>query len=233
MALDVYVGGFARFYAREWENVVQAWARETGTHYQQIAPGGLAPPPKWDEVAEAVNHWRSAINQGLGANLSEPLDWDESRNAPYFTDRPGYEGYGALLVWAAHTEMGTPPPKDYSGEWYSDDAFKHCLQPTQGQRYRPITCGSVWLPGTFVFSFDFQDLTGEKSHICANASLENALNELNAATFKMSPDDLDAARKANYGENPTLADLARFGLACLHGLAVKSVEHHLPIQLST
>lgn len=233
MALDIYVGGFARFYTREWENVVQAWARQTGQHYQQIAPGGMPDPPKWDDVANAVTHWRTAINTGLGSNLSEPLDWDESRNAPYFTDRPGYEGYGALVVWAAHAEVGTPPPKEYSGEWYSDEAYKQCVEPKDGQKYRSITCGSVWLPGTFVFSFDFQDLTGSKSHICSNLSLEKCLSELNAATFKMSQGDLDAAQKANFSEKPTLEELARFGLALLHGLARKSVEHHLPIQMST
>lgn len=233
MALDIYVGGFARFYAREWENVVQAWARQTGKHYQQIAPGGMPDPPKWDEVADAVKHWRTAINNGLGAHLLAPLDWDESHSSPYFTDRPGYDGYGALVVWAAHTELGTTPPEAYNGEWYNDDAFKQCAQPKQGQRYRPITCASLWLPGKFEFSFDFDDLTGTKVHISSNASLENALSELNSKTFKMSQEDFGVARKGGFGEKPTLEQLAQFGLALLHALAVKSVECHLPILLST
>ncbi len=233
MALDIYVGGFARFYAREWENVAQAWARENGQHYQIIAPGGLPPPAKWDDAAEAVKHWRTAINNGLGVHLSQPLDWDESCNASYFTDRPGYDGYGALAVWAAHAELGSTPPDAYSGEWYKDEAFKECTHPKQGQRYRPIICASLWLPGTFEFSFDFEDLTGTKAHISSNASLENALSELNAKTFKMSQEDLDVARNGGFGEKPTLEQLARFGLALLHALAVKSVEHRLPILLST
>jgi hypothetical protein len=36
MAFDICVGGFARFFAREWENVAQKWARETGTHYHRL-----------------------------------------------------------------------------------------------------------------------------------------------------------------------------------------------------
>ena len=200
MALDIYVGGFARFYAREWENVVQAGARQSGQHYQMISPGGPIQPANWDKVADAVNHWRTAINNGLGANLSQPLDWDESRAAPYFTDRPGYDGYGALVVWAAHTELGTTPPEAYSGEWFKDDAFKECTHPKQGQRYRPIICASLWLPGAFEFSFDFEDLTGTKAHICSNASLENALGELNAKTFKMSQEDFDVARKGGFAK---------------------------------
>ena len=44
-------------------------------------------------------------------------------DAPYFTDRPGYDAYGALLVWASHAELGTTSPEFYSGEWYSDEAY--------------------------------------------------------------------------------------------------------------
>lgn len=66
MSFDVYVGGFARFFAREWEYVAQKWARETGTHYQMIGPDGPPQAANWDKVAEAVMHWKAAINKGLG-----------------------------------------------------------------------------------------------------------------------------------------------------------------------
>ena len=89
-------------------------------------------------MSDAVTHWRAAINNGLGDNIETPIDWDESRDAPYFTDRPGYDAYGALLVWAAHAERGTTPPEAYNGEWYADEAFIACSEPKQGQKYRPI-----------------------------------------------------------------------------------------------
>src|SRR5262245_6788468 len=178
MALDIYVGGFARFFAREWENVTQKWARETGTEYRLIGPNGPPKAADWDEVVGAVTHWKAAINTGLGNNLCSPLDWDESRHAASFTDRPGYDGYGALLVSAAHAERGTSPPLQYSGEWYSDDAFVECSKPKQGQKFRPLICGSLWLPGKFAFSFDFESLTGEKVHICSNIDLQRCLQDL-------------------------------------------------------
>ena len=233
MAIDIYVGGFVRYFTREWENVAQKWARESGTHYQIIGPNGPPQPANRDEVADAVKHWKAAINNGLGSNLSKPIDWDESSEAPYFTDRPGYEGYGALLVWAAHAECGTRPPDSYNGEWFSDEAFLECAQPKRGQKYRPIICGSLWLPGEFEFSFDFEDLTGESVHICASTSLERSLRELNQHTFGMSSTDCADALRAEFGESPTLESLARFGLALFHNLAEKSVQHHLPIMLST
>ncbi|WP_442511090.1 hypothetical protein SH528x_002755 [Novipirellula sp. SH528] len=233
MAFDIYVGGFSRYFSREWENVVQKYARESGTHYQMIGPDGPPQAANWDEVAEAVTHWKAAINNGLGSSISEAIDWDESPNAPYFTDRPGYEGYGALLVWAAHAERGTQPPTSYDGEWFSDEAFLECSVPKKGQKYRPIICASTWLPGEFEFSFDFQDLTGEKTHVCANTSLQRSLRDLNENTFGMSPSDLADVLTADLGEHASLESLARFGLALFDNLAAKSVQHRLPIMLST
>lgn len=232
MAFDVYVGGFSRFYAREWENVGQKWARETGAHYQMIGPDGPPQAANWDEVTEAVTNWKGAINQGLADNLPQPLDWDESSDAPYFTDRPGYDGYGALVVWAAHAEHGSTPPESYDGEWFSDEAYIECSEPKQGQKYRPIICGTLWLPGEFGFSFDFEDLTGEAVHICANTSLQQSLRDLNKNTFGMNDDELSKALKADLDDEPSLETLARFGLALFQNLADQSVQHHLPIMLS-
>jgi len=232
MAFDLYVGGFARFFAHEWENVAQKWARETGTHYQMIGPDGPPQAADWNEVAELVTHWKTAINMGLGENLSQPLDWDESSSAPYFTDRPGYDGYGALLVWAAHAERGTKPPESYDGEWYADEAFLECSEVKEGQKYRPIISASLWLPGEFPFSFDFQDLTGEDVHICSNQSLQKSLRELNASTFGMSSDDLTTALQGDVGDNPSLESIARTSLALFQRLADESVRHHLPIMFS-
>ncbi|MBI1375626.1 MAG: hypothetical protein GC159_23190 [Phycisphaera sp.] len=232
MALDIYVGGFARYYALEWENVAQKWAKESGTSYRMIAPGGAPQPADWDEVADAVAHWRAAINQGLGDNIDQPIDWDESHDAPYFTDRPGYDGYGALVVWAAHAERGSTPPDSYD-VWYEDEAFIECCEPKEGQKYRAIICGSLWLPGSFEFSFALQDLVGQDVHICSNRSLKQALESLNTNTFDLSAEQRQEALKADFGEEPSLETLARFGLALFHDLATQSVTHHLPIIMST
>lgn len=231
MALDVYVGGFARYYAHQWENVAQKWARETGQEYHMVGPHGPPQPADWNEVAEMVTHWRAAMNEALVEHLSQPLDWDETRSAPYFTDRPGYDGYGALLVWAAHAERGTTPPDDYSGEWYSDEAFIECSEPKAGQRYGAILSASLWLPGNFEFSFGFQNLVGEQAHICSNVGLQRALLDLNEKTFGMSQGDLEAGQQGDLDDNPSLSALARSGLSLFHSLARKSVEHHLPIML--
>jgi hypothetical protein len=232
MALDIYVGGFARYFARDWENIAQKMARENGMEYRMIGPGGAPQPIDRKEVEEAVVLWKAVMNNSLGNNISAPLEWDESSAAPYFTDRPGYDGYGALLVWAAHAELGTTPPETYDGEWHSDKTFLECSKPKKGQKYRPILCGSLWLPGEFEFSFNGQDLAGQDSHICSNGSLVRSLRDLNTNTFGMSDDGLQGALRADFGDAPSLSTLAKFGLALFQDLALKSVEYRLPIIVS-
>ncbi len=70
MAFDVYVGGFSRYYAREWENAGQKSARENGAEYRMIGPDGPPQGADWQEVSEAVTHWLAAINNGLGDVLA-------------------------------------------------------------------------------------------------------------------------------------------------------------------
>jgi uncharacterized protein YozE (UPF0346 family) len=231
MALDVYVGGFARYYSREWENVVQKWSRESGQEYKLISPGGSQELPDWDEVAEATELWRESINKGLGQNLSAPILWSESRQTPYFTDRPGYEGYGALVLLAAYAELGMAPPEKYKEKWFDDKVYQEASIPKQGQKYRAIVSGSLWLPGDFMFSFNLEDLTGEKAHICSNSALHEALVELNKSSLKIDEKRIQDVLKAGFDGNPSLLEFATFGFAVIWELCNRSLENNLPIIL--
>ncbi|MDZ4819581.1 MAG: hypothetical protein SGJ20_11465 [Planctomycetota bacterium] len=232
MALDVYVGGFSRYYSFQWENVAQRFSRESGMEYRMVGPGGPPQPADWNEVAKSVSQWKAAINEGLADNIAVPLEWDETKTAPYFTDRPGYDPYGALKVWTAHAERGTSPPELYSGEWYTDEAYIECSKPKHDQKYRAILCGSLWLPGDFEFSFDFENLAGEKAHICSNNSLLQSLELLRQDSFNLTDAELEAAVKNDSGDAPSVRSLAQFALWIFLELTKKSVTHHLPIVLN-
>ena len=103
--LDVYVGSLARYYAGEWENVAEKAARERGVQYQIGRPGGSTDRLKDPQrIPPAVLAWRSALSDSLGSKLALPLDWDEALEVPYFTGRPGWDGFGSLVLWAAYAE---------------------------------------------------------------------------------------------------------------------------------
>ena len=52
-------------------------------------------------IRSAVLCWRDGLSRWLGDRLPAPLDWDESAPAPCFTDKPGWDGYGGVLLLGA------------------------------------------------------------------------------------------------------------------------------------
>jgi hypothetical protein len=230
MALDVYVGGFSRYYAGQWDPPDQRpLDAPQGGGQGVLGPSKPSDPVEWDEVSEAVDRWCEALNSGLGDNLDVPLAWDESSDTPYFTDRLGYEGYGALMVWAAYAEAGSTPPKQLAPDWYEDEVFVKYSKPANSDTYRAITATGLWLPGSFQFSFDFPFLTGDDVHITSNLALQEALEMLNSESLKLQPVELDEVLQEGYHQGAPLRDLATFGLSVFRSLCSKSEEHGLPI----
>jgi hypothetical protein len=231
MAFDVYAGGFARFYAREWENVAQKHARETGMEYQIIHAGGDSGPAKWEEVQEAVAHWRAALMNGLRENAPADLDWNEGRDAPYFTDRPGWDGYSALVLMAACVACKEPFPKKIPKDALASDILARTLSPNFHGGFRSITQVQLWLPGLFEFSFDFVDLCNQKTHVGSVQCLNTDLREL-VSNQGLSEQQLATSLREAYEDGADFRKIAHFGLAVFSRLADEPLKHRLPIILS-
>lgn len=231
MAFDIYAGGFARFYAREWENVVQAHARETGMHYQMIYPGDDPGPADWDEVAEAVQRWRQAIIAGLGEHAPVNLDWSEDRSGPYFTDRPGWEGYSGLVVMAACTALGEPLPDRLDEDALVSEVVQRTYDPELRGAFRSITRTQLWLPGTFEFSFDFVNLCDEQIHIASLQLLNKNLAELKERQ-QIDEGEAEAVLREGCGEDADVRTMGVFGYAVFAKVARQALENRLPMILS-
>jgi hypothetical protein len=97
MALDVYVGSLTRYYTGDWENVADRTARARGS------PQPTGRQRDVETVRPAVLAWRDTLATSLGSNvvMGLGLDWDEASEAPHFTGRPGWDGFGSLVLWAA------------------------------------------------------------------------------------------------------------------------------------
>src|SRR5919109_5529610 len=99
MGLDVYVGSLCRYYAGDWETIVQQFGREQGFDVRVERwnePEDRITDP--EEIRTIVDGWRSALGKALGKDLS----WNESADAPYYTDKPAWDGYGSLQALAAY-----------------------------------------------------------------------------------------------------------------------------------
>jgi hypothetical protein len=256
MAFDVYVGTMTRFYRREWENVVQKMARQQGTQYRMIFAGGEPdPPPPADEIRQAVAAWCDGLSRGLVAHGQGPLTWNEGDEQPYFTGRPAWEGYSALLVWSAHDEHpDLPVPTTVPHSWADDPAFERSTAKEFRSRYRTILEPQLWLPADVPFLFDFPTLTSEQATRIGStfvlrrelADLANRTGErLRQLKAEPQPEPRPVTKKQGliarfFGRKhtacvppaPSLAETADFSLEIFRDLAAKACEHRLPILLS-
>ncbi|HTK76374.1 MAG TPA: hypothetical protein VL371_14010 [Gemmataceae bacterium] len=253
MAFDVYVGTMTRFYLREWENVAQRMAREQGMHYQMIYAGGEPePPPSADDLRQAVASWCEALSGALQSHGFGPVVWDEDEQKPYFTDRPAWDGYSALLVWAAHAEHpALPIPAEAPQSWAEDPAYQRSTLREFKSRYRTILEPELWLPTEFPFVFEAATLVSEKACIGSVFTLKQQLDDLHQQTgtqlerLRQTPQvDAPGTKKPGFlgglfrrtrprpePDKPGLAEVAESGLAIFRDLSAKACEHRLPMLL--
>src|SRR5579864_1754420 len=117
MGLDVYVGSLSRYYAGEWETIVQQTGRQQGLTVQIVRPqprnflarlkavvGGLHPTGP-EAAQKAVNRWRQTL--GAASGLGERFVWNENTECEYFT--AAYDLLPNAKRAAASTEGTTTP----------------------------------------------------------------------------------------------------------------------------
>lgn len=243
MGLDIYVGSLTRYFARDWKTIIQQ-AAERGQIPQvqvirQNEPKDAVTDP--EQIRPAVLAWRQGLSTGLGQHLRSPLEWDESNASPYFTDKPAWNCYGALLLWAAYSEhqdlkrpMLNPLslPGRRTGDWHSNPAYQRSVAEGFRTRYGQLLHDvEVWLPAEYEFTFKAQWVTGDDRWLGACGRLASELDDLNTRTWKATPAELDACRRDGADFEAPLEVAARFAFALVRGLAEKAVEHRLPMLL--
>ena len=234
MGLDVYVGSLTRYYSRDWEIIAQQLGRQIGmkvvVERHNEAPDAVRDPIV---IREAVLAWRRALSTGLEAELARPLEWDESPESPYFTDKPGWDCYSDLLLWAAyeeHPQFNRPDAKveDFS----TDPAYQASNEESFNSRY-PSLLGNLelWLPCEFSFTFRVEDAGGNKAWMGSSVQLLTELRTLNDRTWKADPATASQWRNTESMHGTPLESGGRFAFSILLSLAEKSVLHRLPMKL--
>jgi hypothetical protein len=232
MALDVYVGSLTRYYAGDWESVGERMARERG---EPVSRPGAPGNPRQDanQIRTRILDWRTALAQSLGDNVSEPLDWDEAPDAPHVAGRPGWDGFGSLVLWAAYTEHPSlRRPPSLPEEWDNDRALLRSNAEGFRSRYSHLVRNvELWLPCPLRFTFEGEDVEGRRIVVGSAQTLSRQLAHLNAATWKV-----DRAEAALWGRRPppqdaALESRARYAFAVMTSLARQAIEHRLPMKL--
>ncbi len=235
MALDVYVGSLTRYYAGDWQSVADnTGPRGRGTRSDPVRASDLRADPGTDgeRIRQAVLAWREGLGRALQPHLAPPLDWPEAEDAPWFTGRPGWDGFGSLVLWAAYAEQpALRRPGALPEEWDDDPALVRSNAPGFRSRYSHLVRNvELWLPLAFDFTFEGEDVDGRRIIVGSATTLARQLGELNAATWKLDAGELVALTR-RLPRDTSLEVCARHALAVMTGLAKQAADHRLPMKL--
>ncbi|MBI3197534.1 MAG: hypothetical protein HYZ40_08490 [Rhodospirillales bacterium] len=221
MALDVYVGSLAHYYAGAGYRIAHADA----------AKDHVKDP---ERIHAAVLAWRTALSGFLGDNIPVPLDWDETPGAPHFTGQPGWDGLAALVLWAAYAEHPSlRRPDTLSDEWENDLALARSNADGFRSRYSHLVRHvELWLPNSFPFTFDGVDVDGHRVVIGSSPTLRRQLADLNGATWKAGDGTVAGWRRKPPSDDASLEARARYGFAAMVEAAQRAVDLRLPMKLT-
>jgi hypothetical protein len=236
MGLDVYVGSLTRYYAHDWETVIQRAGREQGipvvVQRRNESPDTINDPAV---LRDLILRWRSAIGDALrSAGLSDQeLDWSEDPHAPYLTDKPGWDCYGAVQLLAAYDERGkSPVPTKLPSDWQKDSFLRDRLRAPSKPRYAHLYACALWLPVEIRDIFAGPSPAAEQVRMGSVFELFRNLQALNERTFNGSDEDRKqwAAQMPDTGDD-RLEPKAKTGIAIMLQLAAAAARERLPMVL--
>ncbi len=181
MGLDIYAGTFTRYYTRNWKTVNQQFCEANGFEYHQIRANDTPPPPV-EEVLEGVNNWENQLI-GVLKNSGVPSAeaWEENNDKPYYTHKPDWDAFDALLLYAASRVLGKSIPKDFAKNM---DISKHPLmkkidkcEKVNGWSLFKGVCH--WIPISDNIMFSFPLANGVNADIATTALLKYELLKIN------------------------------------------------------
>lgn len=232
MALDVYVGPLTRYYAGAWESLAETAARKRGAPRPAGSGKAADAARNQDRIRQRVLAWRRMLARALGERIDVPLDWDESEAAPWFTHRPGWDGFGSLVLWAAYAENPTLRlPTALAEDWDDDVALARSTAEGVRSRYSHLVRNvEMWLPVAFEITFEGEDVAGRRVVMGSVTTLLRQLADLNASTWKASTADITAWGRMPPGDR-TVEGCARYAFAILSDLARRAQAERLPMKL--
>ena len=236
MGLDVYVGSLTRYYTGQWETVVQQYGREQGLKVEVLRvnePEDVVTDV--DQVSAAVHAWMGALGRSLAPHLDDGAEfaWEDTIEQPYFTDKPAWDCYGSLMLWAAYAEQPELRcPLEHVEGWPNDPAVLASQAKESGTHFPHLLCDiELWLPVDFPFTFQGPDVAGNTVGIGSCQELHRELALLNEMTWN-ADDELRARWRREGAKHQSPVETgARFVFSIFRELSERAVEHRLPMKL--
>jgi len=197
MGLDIYAGTLTRYYAQNWKTVTQQYAEEQGWTFQRITPNGPAEPEEKMDPAEIQADMESWRDQILAMILSgterQYTPWQENNEKPYYTDKPDWDAFGALLVYAAAVlqEKELPPVVEKNWDFNNHPLILGLLEDEERVQSWSLFQGVTWwLPIEDSFYFQAPLPTGDTMTIATTGLLMAELKRINELGWKADDDTI-------------------------------------------
>ena len=190
MGLDIYAGTLTRYYAHNWKSAVQQWAEENGYTFQKITPDGapVADEEVLDpaEVQGAVENWRDQILAAISQPGQEPyVPWMEDNQRPYYTDKPDWDAFGAMLLVAACRTYDEPVPPTVEKDWdFMEHPMIARLCADEERVWSLFRGADWWLPLEDPILFKAPLPNGDPSVIATVGGLRKELEKLNKLVWQ-------------------------------------------------
>lgn len=258
MGLDIYAGTLTRYYSHDWKTAVQQWAEKNGFKCEMVRPGGGAEDEEVmskDEIRGAVEAWRDGLLGALERGGAPCEPWSEDDEKPYFTDKPDWDAYNALMLFEACTLLHRPLPEAFPRRAAYQDVI--ALNDEEEEKLRGLEiAGGVewWLPIGEPFSFTGWLPTEDEKTISTAGALLSELEQLNEATWNADEEEIlrwkdtegapaevvisDDGKLVSTGEeihdtyDPAAAEsLAKFAFSIFYQAAKFSLKNRVPVLL--
>ena len=97
-------------------------AEEHGYTFQRITPSGDEIPEDEKmspaEIQADIENWQQQVLSAITQPGQKPYTpWTENNEKPYYTDKPDWDAFGAMLLVAACHVYGKPVPDTIENDW--------------------------------------------------------------------------------------------------------------------
>ena len=231
MAVQAYVGTLTRFFSYDWETEAQRDAHRTGETVVVVTTDGqpvqLGDPKA---IEPQITEWRAYVAKGA-AGAGAELHWPEGMGPPYFTLGLSWDALAALYLWAAYAQTPEAQFPERVDDWANDDVF---LTQAANKALSPLAvllCG-FWLPSAGTFRMECAHPAEGRTTVVSLPMLRDALEQLNACTWRASPAEIAQWRSLYGGDTGGLLDpAARYAFSVFWDLAATAQREGLPMTL--
>ena len=220
MGLDIYAGTLTRYYSHNWKTVVQQWAEENGYAFNRITPDGEPADNEEElsaaEVQAAVENWRDQILNAISQPGQPPYaPWPENNESPYYTDKPDWDAFGAMLLAAACHTYEEPVPPTVEKDWnFGEHPLVARVAADQERVWSLFRGATWWLPLPDAFFFQAPLPTDDTAAIGTVGGLRKELEKLNQLAWQADEDTiLDWADTEGYPADGTVGPDGQYSKA--------------------